>query len=122
MAPMLFVMGAIFYFSHQPGDKVDLSAFWGFDKVAHLVAYSILAATVILAHGRNSRQNSPKKVVLTTIIVCLLYGISDEFHQSYMPGRFVSIGDVAADVLGSILACGFWWYLRSGRRSGSNTT
>jgi VanZ family protein len=32
-----------------------------------------------------------------------LYGITDEIHQYYVPGRVASIGDIAADCIGAFL-------------------
>lgn len=112
MVPMIMVMGTIFFLSHQQGDTIDLSVLPGIDKVAHLLIYGTLAATVIVAHKPVLRSGSSLRVVLNTLVVCLLYGLSDEFHQSFIPGRYVSAGDVVADVIGAVLVCGLWLFIR----------
>lgn len=113
MVPMFLVMGIIYVLSDQPGDVVDLGWYVpGLDKLAHLAVYGLLGASVILAHKSSSRKNFPRRVCLTTLIVCLLYGISDEFHQSFVPGRFVSGADLLADVAGAAAVCGGWLWSR----------
>jgi VanZ family protein len=41
------------------------------------------------------------------LVFILLYAIGDEFHQSFVPSRTASLGDVTIDVLGGI--CGVVW-------------
>ena len=112
--PMILVMGTIFFLSHQSGDTVELPTFPGADKLAHLSIYGVLAATVIVACGMRLRSRRPAVVALVTVLVCLFYGLSDEFHQSFIPGRFVSGLDLLADGLWAALVS-LTWYLR--RRS-----
>jgi len=106
--PMIMVMGTIFFLSNQRGDTIDLGGLPGLDKVAHVTIYAALAATVIFAYRQPYKKKFPLQVCCTAIVVCLLYGISDEFHQSFVPGRFVSGADVLADVIGAALASAFW--------------
>ncbi len=108
LAPMLVVMGMIFYLSHQPGDTLYLPAIPGIDKVCHLAIYALLALT-ILWYFSSGRQQPPGMVVLQTILFCLIFGLSDEFHQSYIPYRSVSVFDILADLAGALLGCSLWW-------------
>lgn len=113
MVPMILVMGTIFFLSHQSGDVVDIGYFPGIDKVAHCLVYGLLAATVIVAHGQKARSNKPLMVSMLACVVCLLYGLSDEFHQSFIPGRFVSGGDILADMVGAVaVSAGWFWGYR----------
>jgi len=107
---MMLVMGTIFFLSHQRGDTIDLGEIPGIDKLAHLLVYGVLGTTVLLAHAPETRKNLPLQTCATTVVVCLLYGISDEFHQSFIPGRMVSAGDVVADTLGAAAACLLWFW------------
>jgi VanZ family protein len=110
---MLLVLGIIFFLSEQSGYTLSLhiSLFYGADKIAHLLMYWVLAATVIYAFSESFKKRLPSVVVVLTVLFCLFYGISDEFHQSFTPGRSVSVFDVAADFTGALLCCIVWlWY------------
>lgn len=85
----------------------------GADKLGHGLLYAVLAATAIFA----MISVPPRKALQTGLLVvlfCLLYGITDEFHQSFVPGREPSGGDLLADTAGSAVAVALWLrYIRS---------
>lgn len=105
-------MATIFLLSHQPEGSIPLPTLPGLDKLAHLAIYGLLAAGLIRAFGQRMRQSRPGPVVMLTIMCCLLYGISDEFHQSFIPGRSVSSLDILADTAGAVLVGLVWLSLR----------
>ncbi|MBC8207702.1 MAG: VanZ family protein [Desulfobulbaceae bacterium] len=107
--PLLAVMGMIFYLSHQPFDDLSLPGFFGFDKILHLFAYSVLAMTVLWFRSSDSAV-SPMNAALWAFTVTLLFGISDEYHQSFIPNRMVSGWDIVADGLGGLLVAVLWLY------------
>ena len=108
--------GLIFYLSHQPGTLVQ-PLFPLQDKLLHFTAYAILGflgmgSVRAMAHGYRPQQ---------AWLVCLLvglYGIADEFHQYFIPGRTADILDVAADIAGGMLGAWLMYYLvrRASRR------
>ncbi len=106
--PMVLVMGTIFYLSHQTSDDLYLPLLPGLDKVAHLTAYGLLAAATLFAFSPASRQRNGRRVASITLLVCLCFGISDEFHQYFIPGRSVSGFDLLADCLGAVIVCLLW--------------
>ncbi len=106
--PMLLVMGTIFSLSNQPGDTLDLPSIIHIDKLAHLLVYGLLAGTVIYAFQPGYRIKSPKFVCFFTIIICFVFGVSDEFHQTFIPYRSASINDIVADTLGAVIVSGIW--------------
>lgn len=108
MVPLALVMGTIFFLSHQPGDSLSLPKIPGADKLVHIIAYSVLAGTVSFAWSEQQKDRNPRALLLFTFVFCLLYGISDEFHQSFIPGRTVSVYDLLADCTGAAMACAFW--------------
>jgi len=67
----------------------------------HLVVYGILGA--LLARGRRLQWDIPHPVL---IMAGALYAASDEWHQSFVPGRQVSALDWVADLCG--VAAGYW--------------
>ncbi len=105
--PVLLVMGTLYFFSDQPGDTLYLPQVVGIDKLAHAVVYGVLAATIIFALGVERKERFPGVVVFTTL-ACIFYGISDEFHQSFVPGRMSSGADILADACGSLLVSLLW--------------
>jgi VanZ family protein len=113
---MLLVMGMIFFFSHQPGHTLHLPSIPGIDKIAHMLAYGLLALTVLWFLG-SAGPSGFLNPALKTVLFCLLFGVSDEFHQSFIPGRWVSVFDLLADLTGAMLVCALWLWNRDFRLS-----
>jgi VanZ family protein len=108
-------MGIIFYVSHQPGDLVRLPPIYGLDKLLHVAAYSLLGGAFLFGMQPFSRKSNYVVIAAAAIILCTVYGFSDELHQSFVPGRFSSIWDVLADGSGGLLAAGIWLRMESKR-------
>ena len=108
---MVTIMGIIFYLSHQPYDFAELPPIVGFDKLLHVIAYSCLAGTFLYGLHPFVHNSNRSAVAIVVVLFCALYGISDEYHQSFIPGRFDSVWDVLADGLGALLVVG-WWFKR----------
>ncbi|MBE0584100.1 MAG: VanZ family protein, partial [Desulfofustis sp.] len=104
--PMPLVMGIIFLMSAQPGDSLQLPFFFfGADKIAHALAYGLLAAVTLIALPVQLRSDRPRQAAVIAWLVCLCYGLSDELHQSFVPGREASFGDLLADGIGAAIVC-----------------
>lgn len=112
MVPMALVMGTIFFLSHQPGDSLHLPPLPGIDKLAHSLAYGGLAAAMLFGFSERWKKQRRGLVIFATTVFCLLYGISDEFHQSFVPGRTPSLVDILADSAGAVLVCLLWLRIR----------
>jgi VanZ family protein len=69
------------------------------DKVEHGIAYATGGALAVAAFGASRRVRPWAAAVL----FCGAWGVSDEIHQSFVPGRDSSGMDVAADVAGASL-------------------
>jgi VanZ family protein len=110
--PLIGMMAVIFLLSQQPGNTLPLPSFFGADKLAHFLVYGLLAAAAL--HTSNfflKDRLKPGSVGLLVVVFCLLYGVSDEYHQSFVPLRSVSAGDVLADGIGAL--CTVLWWLRT---------
>ena len=107
--PMTATMAVIFFLSHQPHGTFGLPLFAGGDKLAHAFAYAILATSVLFALHPFIADSRRKSGAILVLVFCLVYGISDEFHQSFVMGRVVSAWDVAADFFGALIVV-FCWY------------
>ena len=100
-------MGTIFVLSHQPFDELPMPDLYGLDKLLHLIAYSVLGLTLLWSRCPGQVER-PWRGALWAFLFCLLYGLSDEYHQSFIPNRMVSGWDVAADAAGGLVAGGLW--------------
>ncbi len=67
-------------------------------KIAHYTEYLILGLLVINMFTKNNINN----LYLISIIFCIIYAISDEIHQLFVPGRACQIKDILIDSIGSI--------------------
>ncbi|MCX7886080.1 MAG: VanZ family protein [Verrucomicrobiae bacterium] len=85
------------------------------DALAHAIAYCLLAALVLFALRRGHRMPLPVAVIVA-IVMASAYGVTDEWHQSFVPGRTASVADWIADAVGAALA-GCIWCLYESRRS-----
>jgi VanZ family protein len=106
---MAAIMGMIFYLSHQPGDIVQIPRFPGLDKLLHGIAYGSLAGAFLYGLYPFIHESNRVLTAIVVVLLSILFGISDEFHQSYVPGRFVSAWDVAADACGALLVVCLWY-------------
>ena len=79
------------------------------DKIIHFGLYGLLGW--LLARGFNLADS--KYPVLLPIVIGMVFAVSDELHQAFVPGRDADVFDVMADFLG-ILAFVFLyrWFVR----------
>jgi VanZ family protein len=98
---LLFYCLFIYWLSDQPSLPVPM-LFSMQDKILHAGAYFIMEAFA----WRSFKHlfNSPIMLALVSTVFCSLYGISDEWHQSFVMGRYSDIGDWLADTGGAALA------------------
>ena len=83
-------------FSKLPAPPGELT-----DKHAHFIVYGVFGALVVWGLTDRAPGRTTWRMVATTAVVALLYGLSDELHQSFVPGREPSGLDLAADVAGA---------------------
>jgi VanZ family protein len=76
-------------------------------KNAHFFSYFVLGVLVMNA----LYQKGYRKFVLS-LIICILYSISDEIHQTFVPGRGGNIIDVVIDSSGSLIGIGLYLKVR----------
>jgi VanZ family protein len=74
------------------------------DKTQHALAYAGLATLALRATAGGRLRGITAPAMLTAWIVASVYGLSDELHQHYVPGRSAEVGDAAADALGAAIA------------------
>jgi VanZ family protein len=108
------VMGTIFFLSSLPGDSFSLPDIIDIDKVLHALVYGVLALTVLFAIHEDRYLRNPWLASLLGVLFCLLFGISDEYHQSFVPYRTPSVSDLVADTIGAVIVVSLWfkWKIR----------
>ena len=115
--PGWILAGLLFWLSSRPGTPHGwLIPPW--DKVAHFCAYAALAMTLSLWVRGSRWVSKPWRYLGIVWGISMLFGITDEFHQSFVPGRHPSATDVLVfDNLGALIALliHYWKY---GRRDG----
>ena len=69
-------------------------------KSAHIFVYLVLYLLLRRATSLTVDEKLSKQHIFVPILVCLVYAVSDEFHQSLVPGRYATLRDVGYDMLG----------------------
>lgn len=102
-SPAFFWALLIFFLSHQQMlPSLDLSiADFLLKKTAHMAVYAILY--ILLIKGFQKLGFQFREIWFKALIICLIYAITDEVHQSFIPGRTGAIRDVGYDMLGASL-------------------
>jgi len=101
--PALIIMGFIFYLSALPGTAVDSMGLGkeSYHINGHFLMFFLLCLSFFRATGSS----------FSSVVLSILYGVSDEFHQVFTPGRSAGPFDVLVDSLGALLAGLFLWKL-----------
>jgi len=107
--PLIAYCVFIYLQSSYPSPEV-LPSFEFSDKLMHFGAYAVLGILFYRAYQTLPLKTIIQSIVLFSMISASLYGVSDEIHQSFVPYRDGSFGDVMADVLGAV--CGVYLYHR----------
>jgi len=120
--PLVMWLWFIFFMSSQTVEYLSMPPFPGFDKVAHMVVYGVMGALVIYAFPDRLRSERPLTVVMIGVLFALVYGISDEYHQSFVMGRSSEVLDVVADAVGALMAGGLWLVLIKQKQQDTHRT
>jgi VanZ family protein len=105
----------IFGLSSIPGKSFPEMSVLHYDKIIHGVVYAVFGAFCCLS--------LPPSVPRTLAVPCaallaLVYGLTDEFHQIFVPGRSADLRDVIADGLGGLFGAGAAALLGAARTTG----
>lgn len=107
----------IFIASSIPAVKVSGNGLLDFiyHKTAHIVEYSIFYLLFYRASVSGEAVFSRNKILLA-FLVTTIYGVSDEIHQAFTPGREPRVRDVFFDFLGGALGLAVWRFDVTTRR------
>ncbi len=99
--PALIYMGFIFWMSSGPIVSDTLNSYP--DYVLHALGYSVLYLLLFWAFHEGVDVTRGRGGYWVPTVVTTLYGISDELHQYFVPGRDSEVKDVAADIAGAMI-------------------
>jgi VanZ family protein len=106
--PVILLCLAIFVQSSFPTPE-KMPHWPNSDKLLHATVYGILA--ILFFRAFNSLENwhsRPARVFLISILAASLYGLSDEWHQSFVIGRTADAMDLLADFTGAVIGSGLY--------------
>jgi len=104
--PPILWGGLIFILSSQqtlPGFDESVWDFV-FKKLAHITVYTVLYLLLFRAMQLTLNTNRKFRYWTIPLAICLVYAVSDELHQSLVPGRYPTARDVGYDMLGASVA------------------
>lgn len=89
-------------------------------KAGHLTEYAILAGLTARAFRTSSIEFLRRRWFWAALTLVIVYSLSDEFHQSFVPSRGASLHDSMIDSVGGLLGLliVWWWHRRSERKIG----
>ena len=110
----LLIMGVFYWLSSLPGTPLpgDPTLLYGLfywvppsvQNALHVPAYAALAWAWCWALGAWLRV--PTARGFSACVIASAYGLFDEWHQSFVPGRYASLTDVTLDIAGAVI--GIW--------------
>jgi VanZ family protein len=98
--PVLAYAALIFFLSSLSSFPEAVPSFFGFDKIAHFVEYYFLGCLLYRWFASTDRYRKRRRALLMTIVIGTSYAMSDEWHQSFVPGRDASPWDALFDAVG----------------------
>jgi VanZ family protein len=99
--PVYLYAGLIFIYSSLSSPPPLAPKFLYGDKLFHLVEYAILG--LLLARAAKNSANLRVHFRIFAVCAAVVYGLSDELHQYFVPERKVELLDVLADGIGAFL-------------------
>ncbi len=100
--PLLGYSGIIFTVSSLPNLQAPQLGNIPLDKFCHILEYTLFGFLLARAWA-NTWPGSEGQLIRLVVLATFVYGLSDEFHQSFVVGRSCSFGDLVADIIGGFL-------------------
>ncbi len=79
------------------------------DVVAHAIAYAVLGTAMLRAVAVADWSRITAGAALLAFVLTVSYGLTDEVHQSFVPGRTPELRDLAANALGAAAGVALGW-------------
>ena len=112
----LIIASFIFYMSSQPYDPVPTIKLQLKSTIYHIGIFFLLCLFLMMALSKGKN----KEWLSFAILLSFFYGVTDELHQLFVPGRHATIRDVLTDSVGIIFAF-LIYYITIEWRNNKNT-
>ncbi|MCA9535117.1 MAG: VanZ family protein [Myxococcales bacterium] len=73
------------------------------DKLVHTIEFALLGGLCVHAARRTWPRHATFRTALLGVFLATAFGVTDELHQSFVPGRSAELLDIGADALGASL-------------------
>ncbi|GAB5541240.1 MAG: VanZ family protein [Sandaracinaceae bacterium] len=120
-APALFYMGLIWVLSSMELTALPIEDFPLRDKGVHMLEYGVLGFLVAHAARRTWPGRAPWRTFSVAVWITVLWGLLDEVHQAFVPGRSSEALDLVADTLGALTGAGARHAIGFAARLGAST-
>jgi VanZ family protein len=112
----LAALAMIFWFSTAAFSSDHTARFFGDHNrlardCAHVAEYAALFLVLRWASSKTFRRRTDWFHAPVALFVAVLYAVTDEWHQIFVPGRTASVGDIGLDALGAVLGLALWYVL-----------
>lgn len=114
--PVLLYCCIIFGVSAVPGRELTTDVPF-YDKAVHMLEYAVLAVLFARAVRHSSQTKWALMIWALAVYFVAFYGITDEFHQSFVSGRSSDLVDWAADVVGGTIGAAVYLIWKSKKQS-----
>ena len=117
LGPAVVMMSLIFIASSMPGSEMPEFGIWDvlFKKGGHMIGYALL--TIAYFHALTKGGRGTRLQFIIAICLAILYAVSDEWHQAFIPGRTATFRDVCIDAAGGMVGLALWHRIQKRRRS-----
>lgn len=86
------------------------------DKGVHFAEYGTLAALLVHAFRGSWPSLRPPALFFAAWSVTVFWGLSDEIHQAFVPGRVADVRDIVADAIGGLIGAALYLLFVRNRR------
>jgi VanZ family protein len=103
--PVVLSMAVIFGLSSMSSPPLP----GGDDKMWHFGGYTALTLVVVRAVAGGLPRRIGAREAVTAVAIVIAYALSDEWHQSFVPGRSAALDDLAVDAACALLGTALCW-------------
>lgn len=110
-APLAIWAGVILFLTSVPGGQLPKIQISHLDLVVHFVLYTVLGGLMLRALHATLTTARPGRIMIVAIASGVSFGLFDEIHQMWIPGRSYSNLDLVADTVGVCAGVFAYWMI-----------